>query len=113
ALRSAFSIDLRSLALFRVMTAMAVIAINLTLWPDVQTWLTDYGLNSRSDAIARLSPNHLSLYYLSGSAWYSIFLLLAALIAALAMLFGWHTTPATIATWVLTASLANRIPILT
>ena len=112
-IRIAFSVDLRSLALFRAIAALAVLATVWSIWPEVGTWLADQGLNSRCDAIHRLSSDHLSLYYLSGAAWYSHLLLAATTLAATAMLFGWRTRVATVVTWALTVSLANRIPILT
>lgn len=112
-LQTAFSVDLRSLALFRVLAALAVLFNVFTLWPETNVWLTDHGLNTRSEAVSRLTPHHLSLYYLSGAAWYSHLLLTATAMAAIAMLLGWRTRLTTIVTWILVVSLTNRIPILT
>lgn len=99
--------------MFRVLAALAVIINVLILLPDFQIWLTDQGLYTRQHAMDRLSVHHWSLYHLSGATWYALALLLATLASATALLFGWHTRVATIVTWVLVASLANRISILT
>ena len=109
ALRNLFSIDLRSLALFRVLIAIAVIANITVLALDLNAFLSDNGLYTRAHAISNASPYHFSLYYISGAAWYSLILLLLTLFAALAMLFGFRTRIATVITWVLIASLSNRI----
>lgn len=107
-LLNTFSIDLRSLALFRVVLAIAVIANACILLPDIGVFLSDSGLYTREHALARM-PNGLSLYYISGSPWFALGLLTLTIASALAMLFGWHTRVATVVTWALQLSLANRV----
>ena len=110
-LKKTLAIDLRSLAVFRVLIALAVIANIVTLLPQVGAFLAEDGVFSRTDAMAYRSAHYFSLYYVSGANWYALLLLAATLCAALALLFGFYTRVATVLTWFLVASLNNRISI--
>ncbi len=111
-LRQLFAIDLRSLALFRILIALAVIANVITLLPNLGAFLVEDGLFTRSHAVGNRSAHFFSLYYLSGATWYTGLLLLSTLGAGLALLFGFRTRIATVVTWILVVSLTNRISII-
>ena len=107
-----FDADLRSLAAFRI--AMAVIVlIDLTgKVPNLTAFFTDEGLLPRRALLAELRPWSISLNLMSGTFVVQSFLFGVAFLAALAMLVGYRTRPATIVVWIMVLSIQWRNPFL-
>ena len=102
------AVDLRTLALFRVVLALAVIVNAAILLQETTAFFSDQGIYPRSLAIEASQTWSWSLYFLNGQAGFASLLLLATIGMASAMLLGWRTRWATVITWVLVASQVNR-----
>jgi len=102
-------VDVRSLALMRVMLAIATL-VNITLyWPDAGTFFADgTGFFPRSEAIRTQSPHTWSLLYISASPWFMHAFFALYTLSALAFLFGYKTRAATVLCWVFAVSLKTR-----
>jgi len=110
--RELFGIDVRSLAALRIALAVLVLADLGTRAEFLGVFYTDGGPHPRSLFAEGVLP-HFSAFFLSGSAAVQggLFALTAA--CALALLVGWRTWPATLATWLLVSSLQMRSPFIT
>lgn len=112
ALARAFAVDLRSLALFRIAVAGAVLFDLATRAGDLVAHYTDAGVLPAQAARAlggRLEL--LSIHvYASGSPWAVGALFAFAAVAGVALALGWRTRLATILTWYLLVSLQMRNP---
>ena len=69
-LKTIFSIDLRSLALFRVGLALLIIADLISRARDLSAFYTDGGVLSRAESIANSHFLQVSLYWISGNQWF-------------------------------------------
>ncbi|MEK6806435.1 MAG: HTTM domain-containing protein [Pseudomonadota bacterium] len=106
--REFFGIDLRTLALFRVLLS-GVIAWNLLIrLTAVPEFLSDWGVMPRDWLINSAGAIRVSLYMINGGTWLAVLLLLTEFLAALAMLIGWHTRAAVLLVFVLEGSLQSR-----
>lgn len=103
-----FGIDLRSLALFRVLLALVLFVDTLRRLSDVRAFYTDAGVMPRAWAALDVAPWRWSLHMANGESWFQVILILALAAAAFALMLGWRTRLATIVCWVLTLSIANR-----
>lgn len=106
-----FGIDLRTLALFRIMLAITCIVQILVLWPDIFPFIDDRGLFPRKDAFLWNSFYSWSLYYVSGHVVWAHILFILTLLSSLALLVGYRTRIAIVVTWLLMGSLCTRITI--
>jgi hypothetical protein len=107
--RAVFTIDLRSLALLRIVLATLVLVDLASRARLLQTNYTDVGAHPRSAVLAYREPGALpSLHLLSGSAEVQAALFCVAALVALALALGWHTRLATLLTWGLAISLQAR-----
>lgn len=109
-LETLFGIDLRSLALFRIGVAAAILGDLLARFPDLRAFYTDEGVLPRevlwkSAPLWKFSPQ-----FLAGSATFQICLFLLMGGFALALLLGFRTRLATFACWFLLTSLHLRNP---
>ncbi|MBC8104583.1 MAG: HTTM domain-containing protein [Cytophagales bacterium] len=110
-----FAIDLRSLALLRVLLAALVLADLVGRAGDLAAHYTDSGILPRAALLARDPANwspHFSVHMLTGTeageaAWF----VLAAL-WAVALLVGYRTPISTVATWYLLSSVQLRNPLI-
>jgi predicted DCC family thiol-disulfide oxidoreductase YuxK len=110
-----FAFDLRSLALFRMGLAVMVMAdiISRASAGGLVAHYTDAGLLPRKVLIEQLlHPWYWSLHLISGEPFVQTLLFVLAFAFALALLFGYHTRLAIIATWVFNISIQNRNPAL-
>jgi len=114
-LRSLLSIDPRSLALLRVGLGVIVLLDVLQRTGDVRGLYADTGVLPIAASWNHLhyTAGHWSLHWLHGSWQWQGLLLLGEGVAALAMLVGYRSRLATVATWVLVASLNIRNPMVT
>lgn len=109
-----FGADLRSLALFRILLAILVLADLANRATDLTAHYSDRGILPRSAVLGDpdvLSPFAFSLNLLSGSVAFQALLFGVAAVAALAMLAGYRTRLAVFIVWVLLLSIQYRNPL--
>lgn len=110
--RSRLSIDARSLAAFRIALGGLLLADLLLRARDLTAFYTDAGVLPRAVHISRfVRPETASIHFAAGTAWFQAGLFALAGAVALALLVGYRTRVATVASWVLLVSLHNRIPV--
>jgi hypothetical protein len=108
-----FSLDLRSLALFRISLALVVLTDLCLRALDLRAHYTDFGLLPRAITIAEYAPQgFLSLHFLGGTVFSQVILFLAAALCAVGLLLGYRTRLMTILSWMLLVSLHNRNPMI-
>lgn len=107
-----FGLDLRSLAAFRIGIALVLLADLGIRFGDLIAHYTDTGVMPRSLLAQVSKPWHWSLHAISGEPIFQVLLFTIAAVMAIAMLVGYRTRIATIASWVLLISLHNRNPAL-
>jgi hypothetical protein len=107
-----FGADLRSLAVFRVVLALLVLADLASRATDLYQHYTDAGVLPRTVLMEEvLSPWAFSLNLMNGQAFFQALLFGAAALAALGMLVGYRTRLMTIVVWVLLLSIQWRNPL--
>ncbi len=111
-LRDVFSIDLRTLALFRACVGGVLFVDMIRRFTDLRAFYTDAGVLPRSWLADLTGPWRFSLHFASGDAWYQALLLGIAALAALALTLGWRTRLATFVSWLLLTSLCTRNPLI-
>lgn len=103
-----FSLDLRSIALFRIILA-AVILADLGLRSlDLSVFYSDEGILPRTQWLEISHIWHWSIHAASGELWWQIVLFVIAALFAVALLFGYRTRLAALGSFVLLVSLINR-----
>lgn len=110
-IRRAFSIDLRTLALFRVCLSLVIIADLVQRSRSLVAFYTDQGVLTRQEAIAYNNPIRLSLYYVGGSPTFVCVLFCIAGLIAFLQLVGYRTRLMTFLSWIFLLSLCNRNPL--
>lgn len=103
-----FGIDLRTLALFRILLAGTILLDLLTRSYDLTAHYTDFGVLPRNVLLDYLSPSTFSLHLMNGTMPFQAGLFLLAAIIAIFLAIGWHTKVMTILSWLLMLSLQNR-----
>lgn len=111
-LGKAFYLDLRSLALMRVVLGLVIVLDICVRASSLKVHYTDAGVMPRYAAAEHfLADWNVSIYMISGH-WAVIGLLfLIHAFFGLMFMFGWRTRLATVACWVLAISLQNRNPL--
>lgn len=114
-----FGVDPRSLALFRILLSVVILADVILRFPGLEAFMTDQGILDRQMAHQMLRADYgsvadvsWSLNYLSGDLWFQQLMLGLLAIAALFLLLGLGTRLATIACWILVVSFHMRCPII-
>ncbi|RME65344.1 MAG: HTTM domain-containing protein, partial [Alphaproteobacteria bacterium] len=107
-----FGIDLRTLALFRILLGLAILADIGNLAPWAADFFSDKGVLPRAAALEALSGYRFSLYLANGKTAFVLLLMAVQVLAALALILGWRTRAMTALNWLLLASLVNRNPII-
>lgn len=107
-LKTVFSIDLRSLALLRILMALLILADLILRSPNIQMFYTDVGVLPRTKWLAVNNQWYLSLHAASGALWWQIVLFCLAAVFAIGLLVGYRTRLMNILSWLLLASLMNR-----
>jgi hypothetical protein len=108
-----FGADLRSLAVFRVVLALLVLADLATRATDLTAHYTDAGVTPRSVLIDQvMSSWQFSFALLNGSTLFQALLFGAAAAAALCMLVGYRTRLMTLVVWALVLSIQLRNPLI-
>ncbi len=103
-----FGIDLRTLALFRVLLGGVLFADLAMRAVDLRMFYTDFGVMPRPWLIDTNGLWRLSLHAVNGETWFVALLFAVEMIAALMILLGWRTRFAVILAFVLHGSLLNR-----
>lgn len=106
--KTVLSIDLRSLALMRIMLATLLLVDLVLRSRQMSFFYTDAGVLPRSKWIEVNNKWYLSLHAASGELWWQILLFVVAGIIAIGLLVGYRTRLMTILSWLLLASLLNR-----
>src|SRR5829696_1512074 len=107
-----FGADLRSLAVFRVVLALLVLADLANRATDLYQHYTDAGVLPRTVLMEEvLSPWASSLNLMNGKPYFQALLFGVAALAAVGMLAGYRTRLATFVVWALLLSLQLRNPL--
>ena len=107
-LREVFGVDLRTLALFRVLMGVYLVADIYLRSRDLSAHYTDFGVMPRDVAMSMLSPSSFSVHLMNGSTAFQACLFLVAGVFAVMLTIGWRTRLATFLCWFLLLSLQNR-----
>jgi predicted DCC family thiol-disulfide oxidoreductase YuxK len=107
-LRKLFGMDIRSLALFRIVLSIFILTDLLVRSIDLKMFYTDYGVLPRSNF--KLDSWQFSIHMLNGSPLFIAILFIIAAVFAIFLLLGFHTRISTIISWILLVSLQNRNP---
>ena len=110
-LRWLFSVDLRSLALVRVLIGAILLFDLMIRGADFVTWLTDDGVLPRATVMERMDDYRWSLYNISGHWLWVLAIQCIAGLAALALVLGYRTRWAVVISFVMLISLHNRAPL--
>lgn len=110
--RRLIGIDVRSLAVVRMLLGLLIVVDIVVRWGDFAIFYADSGIVSLHDSRAiTAAPGAWSLYWLSTADAYQQALLAATAVGGVLLLLGCWTRWTTIACWVLVASLWNRNPL--
>jgi len=104
-----FGIDLRSLALFRVVAAVLILADLFLRAQDMRAHYTDAGVLPRAD-LMRIHSDAPTLHAVFGGAWFEWLMFGVAAFVGSMLLVGYRTRIATAVSWVLMISLQMRNP---
>lgn len=105
----AFSLDTRSLALGRMLMAIAILADLEQKSRFLEVFYTDKGILPRSALTTVLyQPYFYSLHMASGETWFQVLLFIIAAVFAILLFFGYKTRFVTIVSWLLLVSLQGR-----
>jgi hypothetical protein len=105
--RDIFSLDIRSLALYRVCLGLLLLLDWIDRLPDLRPLYSDEGIILRN-SITGLQP--FSLLLLNGSVTYALIFCLVAIGFAGMLMVGYRTVLATIVSWLLLISIHGRTP---
>lgn len=106
--KTVFGIDLRTLALFRILLGVALVCDVINRWPYAAALYSDHGVWPRQAAMVFNAASRWSLLYISGGVWLVYALFVGLILAGLALIYGYRSRLAAAIAWVLFASLANR-----
>jgi predicted DCC family thiol-disulfide oxidoreductase YuxK len=112
-LRSILSLDIRSLALFRIAIGTCLLFDLASRLPDIDAFYTDAGILPREAVIGPMgSPWTLSIHLMSGQWAVQVALFLMAIVFALGMTVGYRTRLCTAVSWFLLSSMQARNPMI-
>jgi hypothetical protein len=107
---SPLRLDLRSLALLRIGMGLTVLADLLWRLKDLREFYTDEGALPRLNLIRDVHSTYFNVHLSAGSMPGVLTILLVQALCACALVLGYRTRLAAIATWYLVVSLQNRNP---
>jgi hypothetical protein len=112
-LKEIVTLDVRSLALFRVALGLIVLTDLIIRASDMMMFYTDVGVLPRSAVIDQFShPALISVHFMGGTLFSQLLLFMVAGISGLAFLVGYRTRAAAVLSWFLMISLHTRNPII-
>ncbi|MCV0424928.1 MAG: HTTM domain-containing protein [Roseibium sp.] len=106
--REIFGIDLRTLALFRILLGVYILIDLCFRSRDLLAHYTDSGLMPRAVQMEFLYLSTWSIHLANGSAWFQALLFLLAAFLAILLILGWRTRLVTALSWLLMLSVQNR-----
>lgn len=101
-------VDIRSLALFRILLGLVVLADLIQRVQQSTVFHSDAGVLPRRLAIPVLSAERWSLLFLNGTPGFSAAFITVGIVLAIAMVLGYRTRIVTIALWVVVVSVQAR-----
>ncbi len=107
-LKAAFSIDLRSIALFRITLGLVLLTDLLIRSFDLIDFYTDAGVLTRSNWLKATNELHWSLHAASGQWWFQGILFILAAVVCCCLIIGYRTRLMAVLCWILTVSIINR-----
>jgi predicted DCC family thiol-disulfide oxidoreductase YuxK len=107
-----FALDLRSLALMRVLLGGVLLWDLLHRFADLSAFYSDAGLAPRDWVTQADTSWHFSLYFANGSAGFAALLMAIQSLVAIGFIFGWRTRLMTVVSFVMWGWLCNRNPII-
>ena len=110
-LQNIFSLDLRSIAIFRISLGILMLFDSLSRYRDAYAHLTDYGILPRSVLNTDLSNVYsFSLSNISGELLFQQLLLIFTILMSVFLIFGYRVKLTSFILWILTLSFQNRNP---
>ena len=103
-----FILDLRSLAIFRIGLGLTALTSILYRWPDLFAFYSDSGILPRTEAMTRINDYSYSILFASGNTTIITIIFLLGAVVAFALMVGYKTKYAHVATWIFMISLYNR-----
>lgn len=111
--QTCLSIDIRSLALFRLGLGALILCDALNRLPHARAFLSDIGTLSRADVLQSWRERQIfSLYFINGSEFFAYILLAITAAVACLLMVGFRTKLMTILAWFLVVSLQLRNPLI-
>lgn len=108
-LKESFSFDDRSMALYRFLMGLVVMADVLYRWEDLTNFYTDIGLVPRSIFVSEMTmPWSMSLHLANGSFGFAVLMFSIHLIFGFMLMVGYKTRWAMIGAFIMTVSVHNR-----
>jgi hypothetical protein len=108
-LKQSLSLDYRSLALYRMLLGLVIMADVLYRLPDLVNFYTDIGLVSRTIFMSEMSmPWSLSFHFANGSTVFAAIMFGIHFLFGVMLLTGYKTRWATIGAYIFTVSIHNR-----
>ena len=106
---SIWSLDVRSLAVFRIGLALVILVDLIIRSSDLEAFYTDFGLLARAPYLQNFSdPWFVSVHMISGTFLVQALLFVLAGVFAVFMLLGYRTRVFTVLSWFLLISLHSR-----
>lgn len=104
-----FGLDIRTLAVVRILIAVALLGNLWLFWQDAAAFFSDQGVYPRGYWIERTTNKYMASIHLMGGhpGWIHALFVVKA-VFGLMLLVGWRTRLATFASWALYLSLINR-----
>lgn len=110
-LKNLFKLDLRSLALARVLLGILAIYDIGRRIPDIGAFFSDSGIMTRADIMQNAElPWRMTLLYLNGSYEFALLLAVIGLLAAVTFTLGWKTRISNLVVWLVIISFQARFP---
>jgi hypothetical protein len=107
--RTCFTIDLRSLALFRIALGMVVVCDAAVRAVDAEVFYADTGIFPRDPMLRSFATRPvLSVFLLDGSVEFQLALFALTIVAGIALMLGWHARIAAFIGWVLMLGVQAR-----
>ena len=105
-----FTLDLRALALMRIGVGALIVMDLLLRSRSLMAFMSEKGVMSRELSMSIASDSRWSLYWINAEPVWAIFLMIIAAGFGIMLMFGMRTRLASIASFILLASLHNRNP---
>jgi len=111
-LRKSWSLDLRSLAAFRICLGVLVVLDLINRSQDLVAHYTDYGVLPRSAMLNEFYRYYyLSLQFINGGGWFQFLIFAISGLCALLLIIGYRTRLMVFLSWLLMLSLQARNPV--